>query len=297
MVRFRTRSLRLLTSLLAVAFLLSPSADAQRKKPAKKKPAAAAKHKPANKAAPPAASQPAAPAEPAAPEPEPEPEPMPQEKGHTRKPSRPGGRGFARRGQRRVEKEKARDEDGPSHRRADRARRFSTSPCLPGRRSQFLPDYDLGGAPAVAIEVGIYPIRTSSGSITAGVTGSFENAVFDWHDLPRAQPGQEGTHATSANAYAIGLRGNYNFGTTRSASASNTARRTTRSILLRPTRTTRRCPTSRTASSARASTRASAFRATSRSSQTSATCTCSRRGRLCPQTISADRSPRRAAST
>src|SRR5258705_4383531 len=80
MVRLRTRPLRLLTSLLAVAFLLAPSADAQRKKPAKKKPAAAAKHKPAPKAAAPAASQPAAPAEPAAPEPEPEPEPMPAKK-------------------------------------------------------------------------------------------------------------------------------------------------------------------------------------------------------------------------
>jgi hypothetical protein len=77
-----------------------------------------------------------------------------------------------------------------------------------------LPDYDLSGAPAIAINVGIYPIRTSSGSITAGVTGSFENAfsIGTTYREPQPMSGQEGTHATSANAWAFGARGNFNFG-------------------------------------------------------------------------------------
>jgi hypothetical protein len=77
-----------------------------------------------------------------------------------------------------------------------------------------LPNYDLSGAPAVAVDVGIYPIRTSSGGFALGVTGSFENAFSIGTTYREPQQGQEGTHATSANAWAVGLRGNFIFGST-----------------------------------------------------------------------------------
>jgi hypothetical protein len=219
MVRIRSRYLRLLTSLLTAAVLFAPSADAQRKKPAKKKPAAGAKHKPAPKPAPPAAaSQPAAPAEPAAPEPEPEPEPMPKKKDKAAAeeseppPSSEGSSPEEDKGVTDKDKDK-----GPKVGNFLDAqiglKGFQRHLAYQGDTANVIPDYDLGGAPAVAIEVGVYPIRTSSGSITAGLTGTFENA-FSIGTTYREPTGmdQQGTHATSANAFSVGARGNYNFG-------------------------------------------------------------------------------------
>src|SRR5258708_37576080 len=58
-----------------------------------------------------------------------------------------------------------------------------------------LPDYDLSGAPAVAIDVGIYPIRTNSFAL--GLTGGFANAFSIGTTYREPTAGQEGTHATS----------------------------------------------------------------------------------------------------
>jgi hypothetical protein len=212
----RTRSLRFLTSLVAVSLLLAPSADAQRKKP-KKKPAATAKPHKGTKPAPPAAAAPApaAPAEPepAAAEPEPEPEPMPAKKGkkgddiETPAPT-----------------ESAEADTGVEHKEhaGDKA---SVAPLLDAEiglkgfqrhlvyqndANNNLPDYDLSGAPAIAIDVGIYPIRTSG--FSAGVTAGFENAFSIGTTYREPQAGQEGTHATKSNAYSIGARGNLLFG-------------------------------------------------------------------------------------
>jgi hypothetical protein len=212
MFRLQTRPLRLLTSLLAAAVLLAPAADAQRKKP-KKKPAAAAKHKPAPKPAPPAATQPAAPAEPAAPEPEPEPEPMPAKKNKASEESDAPPPESAPVDEDKGVVEKAKPPNKAPLIDAELGLKgFQRHLAYQDDKYNVLPDYDLGGAPAVAINVGVYPIRTASGGFALGVTGSFENAFSIGTTYREPQPGQEGTHATSANAYAFGLRGNFNFG-------------------------------------------------------------------------------------
>jgi hypothetical protein len=221
MLRFRTRYLRFLTSLLAAAILVAPSADAQRKKP-KKKPAATAKPKAGTKAAPPAAAAKEPPAaEPAAPapEPEPEPEPMPKKKPKAEK----AEEAEAPAPDSNPEEDKgvsaAKDKDkstkmGPLLDAEIGLKGFQRHLAYQGDANNVLPNYDLSGAPAIAIDVGVYPIRTSSGGFTFGITGSFENAfsIATQYKAPVQGSGQEGDHATSANAYAIGARGNFNFG-------------------------------------------------------------------------------------
>ena len=212
MLRF-VRPVRLITSLIAVALLLAPSADAQRKKP-KRKPGATTKSISApTKPAPPAAAEP----EPAAAEPAPEPEPAPTP---TKKTAAPKA----------DEVEETPTE--PSHEERDKAEKAdknkvsSQVPLLDAEVglkgfqrhlvyqddvNNVLPDYDLGGAPALVIDAGIYPIRTATG-ISAGITGGFENAFSIGTTYRAPQPGQEGTHATSAMAYSVGGRVNYSFG-------------------------------------------------------------------------------------
>jgi hypothetical protein len=194
--------------------LLAPAADAQRKKP-KKKPAAGAKHKPAPKPAPPGAASKPAPAEPAAPEPEPEPEPEPmpakKTKGSDEAAEAPAPESApADEDKGVVEKEKP-AKAGPLLDAEIGLKGFQRHLAYQGDVDNVLPDYDLGGAPAVAINVGIYPVRTAGG-FAFGVTGSFENAFSIGTTYREPQPGQEGTHPTSANAYAFGVRANYHFG-------------------------------------------------------------------------------------
>jgi hypothetical protein len=212
MAEFKIRPIRLLSSLLAVALLVSPSAEAQRKKP-KKKPVAGATAKPkAARAAPAPAPQPAPAAEPAAPEPEPEPEPAPPKKNKSPKveeaeapaPENPEeDRGVS-------EKEKGTKTSAPLIDVEIGLKGFQRHLAYQNDVNNVLPNYDLSGAPAIAIDVGVYPIH--AGSFSAGVTGSFESAFSIGTTYKDPQPGQEGTHSTSANAYAFGARGNYNFG-------------------------------------------------------------------------------------
>jgi hypothetical protein len=77
-----------------------------------------------------------------------------------------------------------------------------------------LPNYDLGGAPAIAFDVGVYPFKNAKGSLSAGFTGSFEYAVGLGTTYKVPTGSQEGTHGTTALAYALGVRGNYAFGST-----------------------------------------------------------------------------------
>jgi hypothetical protein len=211
----RVGPLRLITSLVAVAFLLAPTADAQRKKP-KKKPAASAMPKSAPaKPAPPEAAPPAPAA--AEPPPEAEPEPMPAKKTKPpkaeeaeEKPTEPTE----------EERDKAqkpdKDKGGkqPSLLDAELGMKgFQRHLAYQNDVNNVLPDYDLSGAPAVAINVGIYPIRTATGSITAGLTGGFENAFSIGTTYRDPQAGQQGTHTTRAMAYSVGGRVNFAFGT------------------------------------------------------------------------------------
>jgi len=77
-----------------------------------------------------------------------------------------------------------------------------------------LPNYDLGGAPAIALEVGVYPFKNAKGSLSAGFTGAFEYAVGLGTTYKVPTGAQEGSHGTTALAYALGVRGNYAFGAT-----------------------------------------------------------------------------------
>jgi len=77
-----------------------------------------------------------------------------------------------------------------------------------------LPNYDLGGAPAIAFDVGVYPFKNAKGTLSAGFTGSFEYAVGLGTTYKVPTGSQEGTKSTTALAYALGVRGNYAFGAT-----------------------------------------------------------------------------------
>ncbi len=77
-----------------------------------------------------------------------------------------------------------------------------------------LPNYDLGGAPAIAFDVAVMPFKNAKGTLSAGFTGSFEYAVGLGTTYKVPTGDQEGTHGTTALAYALGVRGNYAFGST-----------------------------------------------------------------------------------
>jgi hypothetical protein len=77
-----------------------------------------------------------------------------------------------------------------------------------------LPNYDLGGAPAIALEAAIYPFKNAKGTLSGGFTGSFEYAVGLGTTYKVPTGSQEGTHGTSAYGYSLGVRGNYAFGST-----------------------------------------------------------------------------------
>src|SRR5260221_7000168 len=215
---FRTRTSRLIATLAAAAILTAPSADAQRKKP-KKRPAATAKpkHAPA-KAAPGAAPAPAPGV--AAPEEDPEPMPPPkkgkpdtepEEPAPAADPSESGDKGVDR--DKGVEKDKDAAGKPPSLLDLEVGiKGFQRHLVYQGDINNVLPDYDLGGAPAIALDFGFYPIRTATGGIAAGVTGGFESGFSMNRTYPEPMAGLDGTHATTANAYSVGARVNFNFG-------------------------------------------------------------------------------------
>jgi hypothetical protein len=77
-----------------------------------------------------------------------------------------------------------------------------------------LPNYDLGGAPALALEAAVYPFKNSKGTLSAGIVGSFEYAfgLGTTYKVPTGS--QAGSHSTTALGYSLGVRGNYAFGST-----------------------------------------------------------------------------------
>ena len=77
-----------------------------------------------------------------------------------------------------------------------------------------LPNYDLGGAPAIALEAAYYPFKNKTGTLSAGLIGAFDYAVGlgTTYKVPSGE--QEGTKSTTALGYSLGVRGNYAFGAT-----------------------------------------------------------------------------------
>ncbi len=211
---FHFRPIAFTSSLVALALLLSPSADAQRKKaPRKKKPAVTAKPKPTGPA--PAAPAPAAPAAPANPPPEePPPEPTdkaakpPKTEGAEEKP--PEEQDQQRQKEREKEKEEKEKPLPPILDLSIGIKAFQRHLSYADDVNNALPNYDLGGAPAFTADLGLYPIRGSS--VSAGITASFEKGFAMGSTYKVPQPGQEGTHSTTASAFAVGGRLNFHFG-------------------------------------------------------------------------------------
>jgi hypothetical protein len=156
--------------------------------------------------------------------PEEEPEPMPPKKGkpaaetETQEPtpaadaSESGDKGVDR--DKGVEKDKDTNAKPPSLLDLEVGiKGFQRHLVYQGDVNNVLPDYDLGGAPAIALDFGFYPIRTATGSIAAGITGGFESGFSMNTTYREPQPGLDGTHTTTANAYSVGARVNFNFGT------------------------------------------------------------------------------------
>ncbi len=204
-----------IATLLATVMLVAPSADAQRKKaPARKKPAVTAKPKARPK--PPAATKPAP--TPAAPE-----TPAESDAAEAEPPTTPSSKPVEA-----EEKPTPRDEashEADKDKDKDKSKESPLPPLLDleiGAKllqrhllykddvNDVLPDYNLSGAPAVALNVGIYPIRTSG--LAIGIVGGFETAFAIGTTYASPQPGQEGTHSSSASAYSLGARANFIFG-------------------------------------------------------------------------------------
>jgi hypothetical protein len=77
-----------------------------------------------------------------------------------------------------------------------------------------LPNYDLGGAPAIVLDAAFYPFKNKTGSLSAGFNGHLDYAVGLGTTYKVPTGAQEGTHSTTAFGYALGVRGNYAFGAT-----------------------------------------------------------------------------------
>jgi hypothetical protein len=203
-------------SILALAVAVASPALAQRKKPATKKPAATApaKHKKGAPKPAPAPPPPAPPAEePAPPPPEPKPAPRPRSKKVTTvvatpsvaetpdfEPERP------------APSREAETPRGPLLDAELGVHGFQRHLRYSGDTFGVLPGYDLGGAPAGALEVSVYPYRTKTFSL--GLAGSFEYAFALGSKFKAAPAGQaEGaTYTTQSLAYSIGPDAEYYFG-------------------------------------------------------------------------------------
>jgi hypothetical protein len=206
------RSLRhplaVVSSTVAIALLLTAPAEAQRKKPAPA-PAAAAKKKP------PAAPAPAKPkpdtAKPApdteetkptkkAPVAEEEPESPKETKETEKEPERPSDRGGAKPiiadigvGIRGFQRHLGYKEDY-----------YGT-----------LPSYDLSGAPEAVLALGVFPIKNGTGSITAGLVGSFGYAfaLGSTYKVPPAGAAAGTKYTTKSMEFSVGAKANFIFGT------------------------------------------------------------------------------------
>jgi hypothetical protein len=116
------------------------------------------------------------------------------------------------------------DTDSPaSKRRRPKPFLFDITASLRGFQRHFsyaddiyneLPNYDLGGAPAIALEAAAYPFKNKTGTLSAGFVAAFDYAVGlgTTYKVPSGE--QEGTKSTTALGYSLGVRGNYAFGAT-----------------------------------------------------------------------------------
>src|SRR6266851_5044266 len=201
------RPLAVVSSTVAVALLLTVSAEAQRKKPAapagKKKPAATAPAKPK-----PDTTKPAEEEAPAAEETKPS-KKTPAAEEETEKPKEA------------AKKEEEPERPSEGHNKpvlADLAvglRGFQRHLGYMNDYYGVLPSYDLGGAPEADIAIGVFPIKSATGSITAGIVGSFGYA-FALASTYKAPPAGSTTgtkYTTKAMQLSVGAKANFIFGT------------------------------------------------------------------------------------
>lgn len=81
-----------------------------------------------------------------------------------------------------------------------------------GDQNNVFPPYDMSGAPAAGLEVGVFPYRTTNWSV--GVSGGFQYAFALNTDFKVPMANQTGKYATKSSQYNIGPRGRYHFGPT-----------------------------------------------------------------------------------
>ena len=202
MVRFSLRRTLPLVSTLLFAIVVSSGVEAQRKKAAP----AAAKKKPAAPAPKPKPAAPAPKPKPEAVKPaeEPKPEAQPAEKHDDPE-----------------EKDKKSKEPEEVHVTAhdgDQPSLLDIAIGIKGFRRNLgyksdifnaLPSYDLGVAPAAALQLGVYPVKLADGKVTIGLNGSFEYAFAMKSSYDRPPAGQEGKkYSTKSMGYSAGLQAN-----------------------------------------------------------------------------------------
>ncbi len=202
-----------IATLLAAVMLVAPSAEAQRKKAApRKKPAATAKPKP--HAAPPApkpagtpkAAEPPVESDTSATAPAMPPTSKPEQAEEKPPPAEEEPHDIDK-----DAKSKGKEPSLPPLLDIEAGFRFLQRHLIyKGDVNNVLPDYNLSGAPALALNVGVYPIRT--GGFAVGVVGGFETAFAIGTTYEDPRPGQEGKRSASESAFFIGARGNYYFG-------------------------------------------------------------------------------------
>jgi hypothetical protein len=205
MRRSLRRSLAVVSSAVAVALLLTASAEAQRKKaapPAKKKPAATA---PAPAKPKPDTTKPAEEA-PAAEEKKPTKKPAEEE---TEKPKEP---------EKETAPEKPAETGGTKPVMVDLGVGIRGFQRHLGYNQDYygtLPKYDLNGAPEADLTLGLFPIKTSNGNITAGIVGSlgYAFALGSTYKMPPAGSTTTTKYTTKAMQLTAGAKVNFIFGT------------------------------------------------------------------------------------
>jgi hypothetical protein len=212
MRRSLRRPFAVVASTVAAALLFAAPADAQRKKtPAKKKPAATAPAKPKPDTTKPATTD-TTPATDDTKATKKTPAPAAEEE--TEKPKE-------------SEKEKEKE---PEH-AADSGNGAGAKPILLdlgvgirgfqrhlGYKDDWygvLPSYDLNGAPEGDINVGVFPIKTPTGGLTAGLVGSFGYAfaLGSTYKVPPMGSTTATKYTTKAMQFSVGAQANFIFGT------------------------------------------------------------------------------------
>jgi hypothetical protein len=203
------RPFAVVSTTVAVALLLTASAEAQRKKaaPAKKKPAATAP----------------APA-PAQAKPKPD-TTKPAEEAQAAEEKKPTKKVSDEDTEKPKETEKEKEPEKPSESSGGAKptmvdfgvgiRGFQRHLGYKDDWNGTLPSYDLNGAPEAELTLGVFPIKNSNGSITAGLVGSFGYAfaLGSTYKVPPMGSTTATKYTTKAMEFTVGAKVNFNFGT------------------------------------------------------------------------------------